>query len=45
MTGTFLDYGEVMDKVEMRERERKELIEWYKKRIEIMSARLSKKAK
>ena len=45
MTGTFVEYGEIMSKVEMEERERKELIEWYKRRIEIMSRRLNKKAK
>jgi len=43
MTGTILEYGEVMSRVESLERERKDLMEWYKKRIEIMSKRLSRK--
>jgi len=43
MTGTILEYGEVMSRVESLERERKDLMEWYKKRIEIMSKRLSGK--
>ena len=39
MIGKLLNYEEIMNKIEEKERERKEVLEWYKKRIEVMSKR------
>ncbi len=43
--GTILEYEQVMEKVNAIEKEKNDLMEWYKKRIEIMSRRLNKRAK
>lgn len=42
MTNAFLGYEDLVNRFDAIERERKDLIDWYKQRIEVMSARLEK---
>ena len=42
MTNAIIGYDEIMNRVESLEREKKGLMDWYKQRIEIMSARIQR---
>ncbi|GEM_PF-3302754 len=39
MMGRFLNFDELMRRLDEREMRRRELLEWYKKRIELLSKR------
>lgn len=42
MTNTFVNYEDLISRFDAIEKERNSLINWYKQRIEVMSARLEK---
>ena len=42
MFGQIVEFNDFMQKINEMEKERKELIDWYKKKVEMISARKSR---